>query len=65
MGLAYYVSDTLHIMCEGRIVESGPAERVTESPQHSYTQHLLRDVPRLHEPWLEGEGERAGAPAPC
>jgi len=52
MGLAYYVSETLYIMSRGRIVESGPAAQVMESPQHPYTRRLLADVPRLHEAWL-------------
>jgi peptide/nickel transport system ATP-binding protein len=52
MGLAYYVSETLYIMSQGRIVESGPAGQVMESPQHPYTQRLLADVPRLHQAWL-------------
>ena len=54
MGLAYYVSSTLYIMSNGRIVESGPAESVMEDPQHEYTRRLLADVPRLHEEWLSG-----------
>jgi len=52
MGLAAYVSDQLHVMCEGRIVESGPPERLLQAPQHPYTQRLLADVPRLHGAWL-------------
>ncbi|MCK4375905.1 MAG: ABC transporter ATP-binding protein [Candidatus Brocadiae bacterium] len=52
MGLAYYVSDALYIMSKGRIVESGPAQRVMENPQDPYTRRLLADVPRLHEEWL-------------
>jgi peptide/nickel transport system ATP-binding protein len=52
MGLAYYVSDTLYIMSEGRIVERGPAERVLTEPEHPYTRRLLSDVPRLREEWL-------------
>jgi len=52
MGLAYYVSQTLYIMSNGRIVESGPAESVMENPKHEYTRRLLADVPRLHEQWL-------------
>jgi peptide/nickel transport system ATP-binding protein len=52
MGMAYRVSDVIHIMHRGRIVESGPAAQVMESPQHPYTQGLLADVPRLHGQWL-------------
>jgi peptide/nickel transport system ATP-binding protein len=52
MGMAYRVSDVIHIMQGGRIVESGPAEQVMESPQHPYTRRLLADVPRLHGQWL-------------
>jgi peptide/nickel transport system ATP-binding protein len=52
MGLAYYVSETVHIMSRGRIVESGPAERVMDAPEHPYTQQLLADVPRLHAEWI-------------
>jgi len=52
MGMAYRVSDVIHIMQGGRVVESGPAERVLEAPQHAYTQRLLADVPRLHGQWL-------------
>jgi peptide/nickel transport system ATP-binding protein len=52
MGMAYRVSDVIHIMQGGRIVESGPAEQVMEAPQHPYTQRLLADVPRLHGQWL-------------
>jgi len=52
MGMAYRVSDVIHIMYRGRIVESGPAGQVMESPVHPYTQGLLADVPRLHGQWL-------------
>jgi peptide/nickel transport system ATP-binding protein len=52
MGLAYYVSETVHIMSRGRIVESGPAEQVMDAPEHPYTQQLLADVPRLHTEWI-------------
>lgn len=52
MGLAYHVSDTLHIMEHGKVVESGKTEAIVSDPQHPYTIQLLADVPKLHEKWL-------------
>lgn len=51
MGLAYYVSDTIYIMEEGKIVERGPAEQVITKPSAHYTKQLLSDVPKLNEEW--------------
>ncbi|WP_163339372.1 ABC transporter ATP-binding protein [Desulfopila sp. IMCC35008] len=39
------VADTIFIMKDGRVVESGPSERIFSSPQELYTQHLLDAVP--------------------
>jgi len=51
IGLAYYVSDKVYIMEEGRFVESGPPDDVILDPQVEYTQRLINDVPKLHEEW--------------
>jgi peptide/nickel transport system ATP-binding protein len=51
IGLAYYVSDTVHIMEHGKFVESGSADDVILSPQDSYTQRLISDVPKIYEEW--------------
>jgi peptide/nickel transport system ATP-binding protein len=40
------------VMYLGRVVESGPTERVFNEPQHPYTRMLLESVPRL-EPLAE------------
>lgn len=53
IGQACYVSDRILVMCEGKLVESGPTEQVIFSPQHEYTQRLLSDVPRLHDTILD------------
>jgi peptide/nickel transport system ATP-binding protein len=49
IGQACYISDRVLVMCEGKMVESGPAEDVIFRPQHEYTRRLLADVPRLHD----------------
>ncbi|WP_199041768.1 ABC transporter ATP-binding protein [Glycomyces salinus] len=48
LGQAYYLADRILVMHRGRIVESGPAERVVADPEHDYTRSLLADVPKLH-----------------
>ncbi|MEU6249555.1 ABC transporter ATP-binding protein [Glycomyces sp. NPDC047010] len=48
LGQAYYLADRIAVMHRGRIVESGPAERIVAEPEHAYTRSLLADVPKLH-----------------
>ena len=42
---ARYLADTIIVMYAGKIVESGPAEVVTDQPTHPYTQLLLSAAP--------------------
>jgi peptide/nickel transport system ATP-binding protein len=51
IGLAYYVSDSVYIMEKGKFVESGSADDVILHPKEAYTQRLISDVPKIHEPW--------------
>jgi peptide/nickel transport system permease protein len=48
--LAATAADELLVMYAGRIVEAGPAERVTREPAHPYTAELLRGFPSLRGP---------------
>ncbi|TYR35465.1 ABC transporter ATP-binding protein [Mesorhizobium microcysteis] len=48
MGVVSEIADTVHVMRQGRIVESAPAERLFRTPQHDYTKALLDAVPSLH-----------------
>jgi len=40
------ISDHVHIMHDGRIVENGPTETIFAKPQDPYTIHLLDSVPK-------------------
>jgi len=51
IGLAYFVSDSVYIMEKGKFVESGSADDVILHPKGAYTQRLISDVPKIHEPW--------------
>lgn len=51
IGLAYYVSDKVYIMEQGRFVESGPPDEVILHPKEAYTQRLINDVPKIYEEW--------------
>ncbi|MDO9394924.1 MAG: ABC transporter ATP-binding protein, partial [Herbiconiux sp.] len=44
------IADSVSVLCEGRIVESGETERVISAPQHPYTRQLLAAAPRLPHP---------------
>ncbi|MET0518375.1 MAG: ABC transporter ATP-binding protein, partial [Burkholderiaceae bacterium] len=47
IGVVEYIADEVAVMQAGRIVESGPCDRVLERPQRDYTRALLAAVPRL------------------
>lgn len=51
IGLAYYTSDRLFIMNNGKIVEEGDAEEIINNPKDAYTKKLLEDVPVIHKKW--------------
>jgi len=51
IGLAYYVSDVVYIMEQGKFVESGSADEVILHPKEAYTQRLINDVPKIYEEW--------------
>ncbi|HWC81383.1 MAG TPA: ABC transporter ATP-binding protein [Pseudonocardiaceae bacterium] len=56
---ARYLADTIAVMYAGRVVESGPAVGLTDSPAHPYTQLLLSAAPdpdRTDPPSVAGRG---------
>ncbi|MGX5207876.1 ABC transporter ATP-binding protein [Streptomyces violaceus] len=60
LGVARLVSDRIHVMKDGRFVESGSAERIVDKPSEPYTRALLAAVPRLGA-WDEDETSVRGA----
>lgn len=53
IGLAYYVSDSIFIMHEGKIVEQGAPDDVTQRPKSAATRQLLEDIPDVHKNWID------------
>ena len=65
IGLAYYISDRIFIMHEGKIVEQGHPDQVTQQPQSPVTRQLLEDIPSLHRQWIARGPARPPAAAPA
>jgi peptide/nickel transport system ATP-binding protein len=59
LGVIHHVSDRVLVMKDGRVVESGSAEQIFNSPRAEYTQQLLAALPRLDR----AEPERKAVPA--
>jgi len=53
IGLAYYVSDRLFIMHEGKIVDAGTPDDVILKPTSPVTVRLLDDIPEIHKEWIK------------
>jgi peptide/nickel transport system ATP-binding protein len=46
-------ADDVVVLYAGRVVESGPVDRVLSPPHHPYTELLIASVPELHVGWLD------------
>ena len=53
IGLAYYVSDRIFIMHEGKIVDQGKPDDVIMKPTSPVTVQLLDDIPEIHKDWIK------------
>jgi oligopeptide transport system ATP-binding protein len=49
LGVVASICDRVVVLYGGRIMESGPAERIFSDPRHPYTKGLLDSMPRLDE----------------
>ncbi len=45
LGLAWNIADRVAVMYLGRIVETGPVEKILSAPEHPYTQALMSVLP--------------------
>lgn len=68
LAVVRYVSDAVHVMFRGKIVEQGPADALMTRPVHPYTQALVESVPGLKTvdatpPELELLSPETAAPA--
>ncbi|MFF2023319.1 ABC transporter ATP-binding protein [Streptomyces sp. NPDC058171] len=68
LGLAWNIADRVAVMYLGRIIETGPVERVLTAPQHPYTRALLSVLPETPGAAVVLSGEPpdpARVPAGC
>ncbi|MFM0045434.1 ABC transporter ATP-binding protein [Paraburkholderia sediminicola] len=49
LGVVHHIADRIIVMRHGRVVETGPVERVFNAPTHPYTAALLDALPSLPE----------------
>ena len=47
LAVVEHISDSVLVLHQGKIVESGSAREILENPQHDYTRALLAAVPRM------------------
>lgn len=67
LGVVRYLSDRIAVLYLGRIMETGPSERVFQGPHHPYTEALLSAVPNLdgsQKPRIRLTGEIPSAANP-
>ena len=51
IGVVHQIADSIAVMKDGQIVETGIAEQVLKRPQASYTKNLLSAVPSTKQTW--------------
>ncbi len=64
IGVVEHISDRTVVMYLGRIVEEGRTDDLFTSPNHPYTQALLRDVPRVDNRDIDFQPVAGEIPSP-
>ena len=49
------VVERVYVLYRGEVVESGPVDKVLDTPSHPYTARLVASVPRTDPGWLAGQ----------
>lgn len=49
LGILNEIADDVLVLNKGEVVEHQQLDKLLSEPQHSYTQHLLADIPRIWE----------------
>ena len=49
LALVRAIGQTVVVLSQGRVVESGTADEILERPKHPYTIRLMEDVPKLEQ----------------
>jgi len=62
LGLAAERASQLVVMYRGQVVESGPALKILQDPQHPYTQRLVAAAPSLASRRIQSAKERGQRP---
>lgn len=62
LGVVAHLSDEMVVLYGGRVMERGVTEEIFKSPQHPYTEALLRSLPRLDQAKEERLKPIAGSP---
>ncbi len=47
LALVRSIAQSVVVLCQGSVVESGPVDQILEHPAHPYTTQLVEDVPKL------------------
>ena len=47
LALVRSIAQSVVVLCQGSVVESGPVDQILEHPAHPYTIQLVEDVPKL------------------
>ena len=62
LALVRSIAQSVVVLRDGAVVESGPVEQVLDRPADPYTARLMQDVPKLDRPGAQGSSA-PGAPA--